>query len=263
LAADKPVNAAGLKASVEFMDAAIKGNTKMNKAIDGIFKRGSAEGINGASSAINPPKSLIKLDKVVKNYQDKPEDVVKQQASNELGHYNPEHQMALSGSTTNALNYLSSLSPKPHKNGPLDVETPPSDADVQRYQRALHIAQEPSVVLEHIKNGTLLPSDVTDLQTMYPSLAKDMALKLSNKMMQAEEPIPYQSRLSMSLFLGQPLDSTMNPSSIVAAQPKPKANPQQAQAAGKAKKGTQTLGKSNKDFMTADQAAESNRLSKR
>jgi hypothetical protein len=146
---------------------------------------------------------------------------------------------------------------------PLDKPVAPSQAEQARYQRALTIAQQPAIIMDHIKKGTLQMSDIHDLGAMYPGLYKAMAAKLSDAMVNSqndETHIPYKTRMSMSLFLGQPLDSSMTSQHIQASQAiyAPKA-PQGPQPQGKTKKGTTALGKHNKSYMTPSQAAESDR----
>lgn len=133
--------------------------------------------------------------------------------------------------------------------------------EIARYNKALDIAQNPTIVLQKVKDGTLQPSDIADLHGMYPDLYKSMSAKLSNAMQSHhadEEPIPYKTKMGMSLFLGQPLDVSMRPESIQAAQPIP-SQPQQPQQGQKASKSMNSLGKSNKNYMTPNQTAEKDR----
>jgi hypothetical protein len=66
--------------------------------------------------------------------------------------------------------------------------------------------------------------------------------------------IPYKTRIGLSMFMAQPLDSTMTPGAILSAQPQP-APPPQPQ--GK-EKGS-SLAKLPKSYQTPGQAAESDR----
>ena len=145
--------------------------------------------------------------------------------------------------------------------GPMDTKMPPTAQQEARYNRALTIAQQPLTVLQHIKDGTLLDSDIVDLHKLYPSVYQKITQKISNQISTqdgGEEPIPYKTRLGISMFLGQPLDSTMSPSSIIAAQPLPKPAPQQGPVKGSGKS-MKSLGKSDKSYMTSTQSAESDR----
>ncbi len=54
-----------------------------------------------------------------------------------------------------------------------------------------------------------------------------------------KDTIPYRTKIALSMFLAQPLDSTMAPLSILAAQPKPTAAPQ-PMGGGQAPKGVKS-----------------------
>lgn len=256
LASEQPVKASGFKAMVDFFHATYKGENLLAKATGNVLKRGAQ--VLG-SSQLPSAEDREKLDKTVTKLQERPNQLMNSQ-NGQVGHYLPDHQTALAATSTRALQYLQSIKPQPHVLGVLDKPVPPLPMEVARYNRALDIAQQPAVVLEHIKNGTLQISDVKDLNAMYPALYKQMSQGLSKEIMKNksnEEPIPYKSRIGISLFLGQPLDATMNPSAIMASQPIAQ-NPQQAasQPSGKSMK---SLGKTNDSYETPLQSAEKRR----
>jgi hypothetical protein len=260
LGSDQPVNSAAFKAGVDFLDASIKGQAIIQKASKAIFKPGAMV----LSERMMPSdKDRAKLDKAVVKAQTSPNQFMEHQADSHLGHYMPDHQSAMSQSSAQALQYLNSIKPVPHKLGPLDNEVPPQPVEIARYNRALDIAQQPAIVMQHIKNGTLQPSDIKDLNAMYPALYQSMSNSLTNALVDAKQGkviVPYKTRIGISLFLGQPIDMTMQPMSIIAAQPMPTPMPAaQGGAKGKTRKGTSTLGKSNSSYMTGDQNAESDR----
>ncbi len=211
-----------------------------------------------------------KLDKQITALQKNPEKLLNIVNGQHVGHYMPDHQTALAASATRASQYLQSIKPQPHKIGPLDKEVPPQPSEVARYNRALSIANQPAIVLDHVKHGTLLASDIQDLHSMYPALYKNMAKKLTADMISAssaDETIPYKTRIGTSLFLGAPVDASMTPQAIMAAQPQPKPMGQQ-QAGGqggnqKRKGSTSKLGqKTNKMYLTPGQGAEADRGSR-
>ena len=175
----------------------------------------------------------------------------------------PSHQVAMTASATRAMQYLQSIKPQPFRSSPLDKQIEPSKAEMSRYNRALSIAQEPLVVLKHIKEGTLQATDIQDLHNLYPSLYNQYVSKLTNEitgMQGAEAHIPYKTRMNLSLFMGQPLDSTMIPSSIQAAQPMPTQPPPQnkkpSQSAAKA------MEKGHNQYMTPLQSSEAHKASR-
>lgn len=258
VAADQPIEAQGFKSAVDFLHNVIKGEATINKATVNVFKPGTQV---LADNLMPSKEDRTKLDKIIDKLQDKP-DAMLAMTNGKTGHYFPDHQTQLSASAARNVQYLQSLKPRPHQAGPLDRPIAPSPAEEARYHRALDIANQPAIVLQHVKDGTVQVSDLQDLKALYPALYTKMAAKISNNMINRhsdEEPIPYKTRMGISLFLHQPVDSSMNPASIIAAQPKPKDPPPQAQAQGKAKRGVSSLGKTNKGYMTPNQAAESDR----
>lgn len=258
LASEQPVKAAGFKSMVEYMHAVSKGETMLNKATTNLFK---SSGIVLASNLVPSVTENDKLDKIVDKYKENPDEFMKL-TSSEIGHYMPEHQQAMTANLISRLNYLAQQKPMPYKNSPLDREVMPTKAQESRYQSALTIANQPLVILEKAKNGTLKPSDIQDIQALAPDLYNKLIQQISDKMINhkaEEEPIPYNTRMGLSLLLGQPVDSTMKPESIIAAQPKP-TQQSQPQAQGSVKKGTSTLGKNNRSYMTPEQASESRKI---
>lgn len=257
---DKPVSAEGFKSMVDFAVATYKQENLTGKAIAGVFKGGSKV---LQDSAIPDVKDREKLDKRVKDFTENPQAFIQSQGQSALGYYMPEHQVSMTASTTRAMQYLQSIKPQPFRSSPLDKEIPPSKAEMARYNRALDIAQEPTIVLKHIKEGTLQANDVQDLVNLYPSLYNQYVSKLTNEitaMQGADVDIPYKTRMNLSLFMGQPLDTTMLPSSIQAAQPIPQPPPPQNQKPSQS--AAKAMEKSHKQYMTPLQSSESNKALK-
>ncbi len=85
------------------------------------------------------------------------------------------------------------------------------------------------MILDKIKDGTVTSADLQAVGTVYPALYNSLKSKLTDEMINAvhnEQAIPYKTKVAMSMFLAQPLDSTMKPTSIMAAQPKDQQNQQ-------------------------------------
>ncbi len=258
LGSDAPIKAEGFKTMANYLDQSYKGGKALDAASKALFKP-SIRVL--APSQMPTHQELMKLDKLVAKNQQNPNDTIQNAEAQHIGHYLPEHQQAVTQTQTTAAGYLASLKPKPVQNSPLDKPLPPTQQQQARYERALSIGQNPLIVLQHVKDGTVQTSDLQDLNAMYPKLGQLYTQAITNEMMNQKansEPIPYKTRIGMSLMLGQPMDSSMHPASIVAAQPQPKA-PQQPQTQGKTKRGTSTLGKSNASYKTASQAAEGDR----
>lgn len=258
LSSGQPIKAEAFHSMVQMMDRTIKGEAALNKAVESVFKAGAEAAVTAPS-----PASIAKLDKFISKSDQDPNDVPNKILASQTGHYLPNHQVALSKTTMNALSYLKSIKPQDTKLSPLQPPIPPTPAQEARYNRALTIAENPNVIFKHIKDGTLQTSDIKDLNGIYPALYPKMQEKLMNTVVNRSadaEPVPYKARIGISLFMQHPLDPTMTPQGIMSAQPKPPPqSPQQQKAPGSNKRGTTNLGKSNDSYKTPGQSAESDR----
>lgn len=134
----------------------------------------------------------------------------------------PEQHILLTSAKGRISNYLNSLKPsKITQKLPYDTDhkDPKKEKD---YKSAINLANQPLTILNKVKDGSLLPKDVTNLTSMYPELHKDLSDRIVKRMSEGqlkdEKKPPYKTRQAMSLFLGSSLDSTLTPQSMMAAQ---------------------------------------------
>ncbi len=222
----KPQNAAAYKAMTSGFTAIYKGQELLKKAVKGVFEP--------AADVI--PKNLMpnnetreKLKKILGFYRSSSDAF--DNVGGKLGYYLPEHATALATLTAKAHDLLAK--PETNKKSPLDSKTELSQAEQDKYHRILDAAEQPLVVLDHIKNGSLLGSEVQIVHALYPALYREMSSQIMGEIAEREhneEPIPYRVRLGLSIFLNQPLDSTMTPEAIQLTQMKPSAQPHSEQA---------------------------------
>ena len=239
------------------------GNNKLINAAGNLFKSGTRI---LPTEAMPNSKQLEKLDKKAEQLNSKPEDIVN--SSGKLGVYASDHTMALGKGITDVSAYLNSQRPKAVQNAPLDKKIEPGPMEKNVYARTLSIAQQPLVVLQHAKDGTIIPKDIVDLKAMYPELYPKMQQEILGALVKHAHDgasLPYASKMGISLLLGEALDSSMNPQAIVSAQPK--ATNQQPNSGNqmptKPKKDTAKIGnKTNNLYKTPGQAAESDRSSR-
>ena len=259
LGSRSPVNSEGFKAMISFADKAIKGQLLMQRATNNVFKSGAQV---LASNAMPSEKNREKLDKMIEKLTDNPTMLAKLNSA-QTGHYLPNHQVSLSQTVTAATTYLATIKPQSYRSGPLDKRIDPTPEQTARYNRALDIANQPAIVLQHVKDGTVQVTDLQDLQAMYPAVYKQMKEMLTNTAVARqsdEEPIPYKTRMGLSLFLGQAMDATMSPQNIMAAQLQQAQTPPQQQKPSK--QGEMKMGKGVKAYMTPTQNAEHDRGSR-
>lgn len=206
-------NASGFKAAAEMASATIKGQNTIAKAAKAVF--------GGTLPPISEPKASDreKLKKQIAHLVENQDQAMG--VGGHVGHYLPDHGVALAMTSSRAVQYLEQLRPDTTPINPLDKPSKPNSSQEAIYNRALDIAQSPLLIMKDIKNGTLTPADMKHLQAMYPNLAANIREQLQQQMIEAvhtEAAIPYKNKLMLSMFLGQAMDSSITQQSISAAQ---------------------------------------------
>lgn len=212
-----PPSSEGFNATAKYYRAAIKGENTVGKAIGSVFKSGPM--VLPTTIIEKQKNSREKLDNKLKGLQSNNSDLMN--AGEGIGHYLPMHGMAIAKSASTISEYLNSLRPDDTKKSPLDSEVKPNPVAKANYERALDIAREPLLAIEGIKEGKIIPQEIAHLKTLYPGLYTRLSKKLMNGMIEhvsKGETIPYKTRMGLSIFLDQPLDSTMTQQSIMANQ---------------------------------------------
>lgn len=255
---EKGASGEGLKAATEYGLQVAKGRKLTDGAITNLFK----SGVKILPDHKQPDKeSRKKLETSLLKLQQNPDRLVSIGGS--VGHYLPDHAVSMGSVASNVVNFLNSLRPQDKLKAPLDSPKPISKPMQAQYNRALDIAEQPLVVLESIKDHTVTSHDVIALQHMYPDLYRGLQQKIMNAIVDnkaASETIPYKLKQSLSIFMAQPLDSSMNQLSIMAAQPvpeQPQSGPQQPQPGKKpSQAASNNMIKGSKSMQTAAQASE-------
>lgn len=258
-------SAEGFQSAVQFGLAVTKGEAALNRSATALFKPSSY--VTPQRIPANENKKTERLDKSLKNLQMNTASLMNVGGS--TGHYLPDHQTALAATAARATQYLNSIRPSEVRGGPLDPPREPSLVAKAQFNRALSIAENPLHVLERIREGTLVPRDVIALKSIYPALYDRMSQKLTEKMIEhvsKGNAVPYKTRLGLSLFLGQPLDSSLKSSSIAAVQATyavPLQAPSQGQAPGKKHGSMKALSKLSQSYTTTSQAHELEQINAR
>ncbi len=225
-----------LKHAIDYMGAFAKGETAINKGVSNIFKAGK-EAI--PASMMPSDKEKSKLDKTLSDLKDNPEPLIG--TGGKIGTYLPNHGQSLAQTAANAVTYLNSQRPQVPKASPLDATQEPDPIAKDQWDRTLQIAQQPLSILQHIKDGTVQPVDIKTMHALYPGLYEKISGKLLSEVANQgskEEPIPYATRMGLSLYAGQALDSTMSTAGILGAQVTFAQNRQGPQVQQKPKKAT-------------------------
>jgi len=252
------IEAGAFKTMVDYIAAAAKGEARLSKAIGSVFKPG-AEVIS--SKLIPNEKDRQKLDKRVMALRDNPNDLIS--IGGNAGAYIPNQASGVAATASNAISVLANLKPDNPKRSPLDANFPPTKAQEYKYNRALDLAEQPLMILEDVKKGTINHEEMSFLKSIYPDLVTRMQSKLMNDLntsLAKGENIPYNTRMGLSLFLETPLDSTMTPESINAIQQQNAVAPAAQQPQTMPKKSMKGLEKMPGQFQTVDQARVARKL---
>lgn len=249
----KSASGEGLKAAAEYGLAISRGNKMIEKATKALFIPGSEV---LAPKALLSDKQRDKLDEHLKDLSKDPSKLFA--VGGKSAYYMPDHAGAMGETAGRVVEYLNSLRPQQQKLGPLDPELKPSKPEMAKYHRALEIAEQPLVVMGAVKEGTITQQDVMHLKAMYPALYDKMAMGIHNEISNHVEKgndIPYKTRLGMSLFLGEPLDSTMTQGAIMNTQLAISANPmQQQQPMPQPKRSMNSMNKMSSLYQTPQQS---------
>lgn len=271
---EKSVDPEAFRSSVEYLSSAAKGAKTLDDHVKGLFGKDSKEvpangrinrratdnGLHGKAETDESSQSSTEgLEKFLDMGVRDPSSLY--DIGGNLGHYLPVHAGALAGHAGAAITYLDKLKPKGIQRAPLDEPSPENPVSRDAYDRALDVAQQPLVVLNHIRDGTLAPGDVTALMTMYPGLYKSMKAKLGEELIDLKtrgEELSYRHALSLSMALGQPLDSTMTAQSMQAiiSSQAPAQMPQVQPGSKKGPKGAALSAATQKTMRQTDQLAE-------
>lgn len=267
---DSPGLASRIYSAMDYANAANSGLQKINSGIGKLFSGSEQQIVND----LNPGKREKDLHKYL---EENSHDVPKMEQTNfyaEGGNVEkpdaiqntglPTQDMSLNMAKSQALNYLRSI--KPNNTAPkLAFDEPIKPVDAERsYQRALKLANQPLGILQHIQNGTIEPEHVQHLNGMYPGLVQTLQQKVTDQIFKAQldgKKPPYKARMGLSLLMGTPLDGTMAPQNIQAAQAsfaaqqqQPQQQQQNAPQKGRNKKNTSTLSKASQQYVTGAQA---------
>lgn len=178
--------------------------------------------------------------------------------SDHLGTVYPEQNILMNTAKARVYNYLNSVRPIEAARLPFDNEHKNPSIE-KAYNEAVGIANKPLSLLPHIQKGTLTPAQVKHMTSMWPEVHSQLSKKILERMTEAQikkEKPPFHIRQSLSMFLGQPLDSSLTPQSIQAAQAVFVNQKIRAQQAALSTAKTGKMDKISKQYQTNSQAAE-------
>jgi hypothetical protein len=131
-----------------------------------------------------------------------------------LDEHAPNTAKAMQAASARGVAFLQSKLPKPPNNGLLGPEWVPSQDQVSKFNRYYLAVDNPTAILKQAAAGTLTPEAVEAVRTVYPQLFARMTQSVMEKLTSTRGPVPYQSRLMLSMLLGTDLDGSLKPDFI-------------------------------------------------
>ena len=110
---------------------------------------------------------------------------------------------------SNSMNLQNQFNKRPWK---------PSHTEIRTFEKYLSAAVSPMTVFEDIGNGRVSREQLETLEVLYPEMTKYLMGSVINAVSSSDKPVPYANRLKLSLVLGMPLDSSLEPANIRALQ---------------------------------------------
>lgn len=124
----------------------------------------------------------------------------------------PKISGALQQSAATAVQFLNSKLPVSAVPKLGKKQMPVSQADITTFNRYYDAVENPQSVLKNVWSGTLTPEHVEALQAVSPQLYGEMKQELTQNLMDGiskDQDISYPRKMSLSLFLGQDLDDSL------------------------------------------------------
>jgi hypothetical protein len=233
LGSDTPPNATAFKAAVDYLNSVAKGEAALTKAVKNVFKAGVAV---VPASMMPSEADRNRLSKQLTAMREDPTKLMQPNFGAPdsdkpdtfggfLGHYLPDHVASMGMLSANAINIANSMLPQNAQQAPMDTKQPLSAAQKGDYNKLLNAIQQPLAVLPQVQNGNILPQEVAIFKSLYPQLHIKMSEQMMSEIVrlkQRGETLAYNTRMGLSVFMGQAMDSTLTPAGILGAQPAPK-----------------------------------------
>lgn len=164
-----------------------------------------------------------KLVDTLTKFQHNPESLIDAISSNTepISGAAPKTAQALQNASIQATQFLASKIPSPPNANQFSEPYQPSSTELATFERYLTVAEKPMTALDQVRNGTLTPETIETLTAIYPKLydqMKQAIMQEATDQLASKTPIPYGIKQSISHFIGEPMDETMTPQSIMANQ---------------------------------------------
>lgn len=131
----------------------------------------------------------------------------------------PGITQAIHGTIANGVQFLNSKISKPSNQFLLSHDHEPSKQTMTDFGHYYKAVDDPVSILDHVKDGTLSDKHMEALSAVHPHLLQEMRTKIFDNMTKENtENLPYQRKMSISKFIGQPIDGNMTGQALLSNQ---------------------------------------------
>lgn len=138
--------------------------------------------------------------------------------TNKLSEHAPNVTGAMQEASARAVGFLNSKIPKQPPDMPMSNEWVPSDKDMAEFSKYYNALKDPVAEIGKIKTGTISNQAVEAISNVLPSFynqTKQDLLEVMANNMAKNNTVPYQTKISISRFLQQPIVRSANPEMIL------------------------------------------------
>jgi hypothetical protein len=192
-----------------------KADAQIGREARAVFSAGT----RASAYQINSAESFDKKAKQIREFANNPEKAFMNMADRTVGLHDsaPNTVTALHTTTGNAMGFLASKLPRPASELPMAGPWEPSKSQKAQFMTYYNAVENPLSVLKQIKNGSLSNEAMEALQVVHPKLLQEMRMQVMASI-KPNTQMPYATRLSVSKFLGVPMDQQMVPGIVATNQ---------------------------------------------
>lgn len=124
----------------------------------------------------------------------------------------PNISVGLNATITRGLEFLGAKMPRPANELPLNSKWAPTKSQMATFNRYVSAVNDPIGVLKQVKNGTVSNEAMEALMIVHPDLLQTMREAVIGDMTPKKaSKLNYTTKIALSKFMGQPLESNMLP----------------------------------------------------
>jgi hypothetical protein len=219
---------AGKSAKVDGLSLIERNSASITRSINSVASsifsgktiESSAIAISAKERSDNHDNVATKLNAIASN----PQKLIDHISDNTeaLSQVAPKTAESAQATMTRAIQFLQSKLPganTPQK--PLSQPYKPSDTELSKWHKYYSAIENPTGILQSVATGNLVPEQIEAVSAVTPKIMQEMQSSVMDQMskhLSQKKTIPYKTKLSLSLFMGEDLVNSLNPVNMLSNQ---------------------------------------------